>query len=65
MSISGLITKLKDCRPKVIISLTLHITIIGLAAPTRGRVFSTLVVILSFILSVCPNFFNLSVDLKT
>ena len=28
MSISGLITKLKDCRPKVIISLILHITII-------------------------------------
>ena len=35
--------------------------LIGLAAPTRGRVFSTLVVILS----VCPNFLNLSVDLKT
>ena len=39
--------------------------IVGLAAPMRGRVFSTLVVILSFNHSFCPNFFNVSVDLKT
>ena len=48
--------------------IDLHIEyhyIIGLAAATHRRFFSTLVVILSFILSVCHHFFNVSVNLKT
>ena len=40
--------------------LDLYFSNNGLAAPTHGWVFSTLVV-----LSVCPHFFNVIVDLKT